>query len=94
MLSLTDDRADSIGSYSAALRAAGATRVDCWTYSKTVGIALVWAGAEDEGTMSLALHIVPANWVSKPRVTAPVRGIDIRWSWANVIALRAAEGRV
>ena len=94
VLSLTDDRADSIGSYIAALRAAGATQVDCWTYSKTVGIALVRAGAEDEGTMSLALHIVPVNWVSeprawesKPRVTAPVRGIDIRWSWADVIAL-------
>lgn len=87
VLELEERREDSIGSYTAALRAAGATRADCWTYSETVGIALVWAGFEDEGTMSLALHVVPASWVSERRVTKPVRGIDVRWSWSEVIDL-------
>lgn len=90
VLALADRRADSIGSYTGALRAAGATRVDCWTYSEDFGLALVWAGAEDEGTMSLALHVVPVAWVSERFVAKPVRGIDVRWSWKDVIALRAA----
>ncbi|WP_439591916.1 hypothetical protein [Microbacterium sp.] len=91
VLSLAEERADSIGSYIAALRDAGATDVDCWTLSDAMGLALVRAGAEDEGTRSLALHIVPAGWVSEPRAGKPVRGIDVGWSWADVIALRAAD---
>jgi len=89
MLSLTEDRTDSIGSYVAALRASGATRVDCWTYTETVGIALVWG--DDDGSTSLAWHIVPVSWVSEPRVGKPVKQrIDIRWSWDEVVALRTA----
>ncbi|MGL3149277.1 hypothetical protein ACSS7Z_02830 [Microbacterium sp. A82] len=91
VLDLSDRRNDSIGSYTAALRAAGATHVDCWTYSEKIGLALVWAGAEEEGTMSLALHIVPAGWVSESRVTKAVRGIDVRWSWSEVVDLYAAR---
>ena len=91
VLDLADSRGDSIGSYSAALRAGCATHVDCWTYSETIGLALVWAGAEDEGTMSLALHVVPVSWVSEPRVKNAVHGIDVRWSWAEVVALYAAR---
>lgn len=91
VLDLADRRNDNIGSYTAALRVAGATGVDCWTYSETVGLALVWAGVEDEGTMSLALHVVPASWVSERRVKKAVWDIDVRWSWAEVIALYAAR---
>lgn len=89
VLDLDTRSSDSIGSYTAALRSAGATHVDCWTYSESVGLALAWAGDEDAGTMSLALHVVPVSWVSEPRVTKPVPGVDVRWSWADVIALRA-----
>ena len=95
VLDLADDRSDSIGLYTAALLAGGATRVDCWTYSKSVGLALVWAGAEDEGTMSLALHVVPVSWVSErpswvsERRSKAVHGIDVRWSWTDVVALYA-----
>lgn len=91
VLDLADDRGDSIGSYTAALLAGGATHVDCWTYSETIGLALVWAGAEDEGTMSLALHVVPASWVSELRSKKAVHGIDVRWSWTDVVALYAAR---
>jgi hypothetical protein len=87
VLDLDARSSESIGSYAAALRSAGATHVDCWTYSEAVGLALVWAGDEDAGTMSLALHVVPASWVSAPRVKKPVSGVDVRWSWADVIAL-------
>lgn len=89
VLPLDDARTDSIGSYTAALCDAGVTRVDCWTYSESVGLALVWAGIGDEGTMSLALHIIPASWVSEPRAEKRVSGIDVRWSWSDVVALHA-----
>lgn len=91
---------DSVGTFVAALRAAGATRADVWRYSEAVGIALVWAGDESEGTASLALHLVPASWVSAPpdwvskrraREWRPVRELDLRWSWADVIELNAAR---
>lgn len=91
VLDLGEARSDSIGSYTAALLAAGAVRVDCWTYSETVGLALVRAGMEDEGTRSLALQLVPVSWVSERRAGKAVRGIDVRWSWAEVIALHAAR---
>jgi hypothetical protein len=84
---LNGTRRDSIGSYLTALRDAGATRADWWTYTETVGLALVWAGGDEQGTRSLALHVVPASWVSEPRAGKPVEGIDIRWSWAEVSAL-------
>ncbi|XUK63202.1 hypothetical protein ABMA10_14620 [Plantibacter sp. RU18] len=44
VVDLREDRADRIGSYTSALRVAGATHVDSWRYSDTVGLALVWAG--------------------------------------------------
>lgn len=102
VLDLADRRPDSIGSYTAALRDAGATRVNCWRYSETVGFSLVWSGVEDKGTMSLALHVVPASWVREPRswvskrdarAWRPVHGIDVRWSWAEVIALYESRMR-
>lgn len=88
---LTQGRDDSIGSYAAALREAGASQVSYWTYDKTLGFALVRAGVEDEGTMSLAFHVVPASWVSESRTGPAVHGIDVRWSWADVVALHAAR---
>ncbi|WP_235036114.1 hypothetical protein [Arthrobacter sp. 18067] len=87
VLDLEGRRADSTGSYTAALRSAGATHVDCWTYSETVGLALVWVDDEDAATMSLALHVVPVSWVSEPRAKGWVQGIDVQWSWADVVAL-------
>jgi hypothetical protein len=93
VLPLTEERPDSVGSYTAALRGSGATEVDCWTYSESTGLALVRAGATDDGTRSLALHIVPAAWVSDARAGRPVRGIDLGWSWSDVVALYAARER-
>lgn len=91
VLSLTDERVDSIGSYTTALRAAGATHADCWTYSETTGLALVRAGQEEAGTLSLALHVVPVAWVSERYVAKPVKGIDVRWSWADVVELHRSR---
>ncbi|KJQ53327.1 hypothetical protein [Microbacterium sp. SA39] len=81
----------SIRSYVDALRAAGATQVSSWTYSDAFGVALVGAGVEDEATVSLALHVVPVGWVSERYASGPVPGIDVRWSWAEVIDLFAAR---
>ena len=91
VLPLTEKRSDSVGSYSAALRESGATEVDCWTYSESTGLALVRAGEVDDGTRSLALHVVPAGWLSDARAGRPVRGIELRWSWSDVVALYAAR---
>lgn len=87
VLDLTEVRTDSMGSYTAALRASEATRADVWIMSEQTGLALVWAGAAEEGTLSLALHIVPSSWVSESCAMKPVRGIDVAWSWSDVVAL-------
>lgn len=87
VLDLTEARTDSVGSYAAALCASGATRADVWTLSEERGLALVWAGAAEEGTLSLALHIVPSSWVSESRAAKAVRGLDLAWSWTEVVAL-------
>lgn len=96
-------RRDSVGSYLAALRAGGATRASIWRYSETTGLALVRAGDEDLGTASLALHIVPRSWVSDPPVGVskrrardwePVPGIDVTWSWSEVVDLHAERMRL
>ena len=91
---LAEQRGDSIGSYAAALVASGATHVDCWTFSQSLGLALVWAGDDDAGTMSLAFHVVPASWVSEPRAAKSVPGIDVRWSWSEVVDLWASKDAV
>lgn len=90
-LDLDERRDDSIGSYAEALKAAGATRVDCWVYSDTLGLSLVWAGDEQLGTMSLAVHLVPASWVFERGASEAVAGIDVRWSWADVTDLHRAS---
>jgi len=72
--------------------AAGATSADCWTASESWGLALVRAGVEEEGSLSLALHVVPVAWVSESRAGKAVRGVDVRWSWADVTALYAGMG--
>lgn len=84
-MDLAADSDDSIGSYRAALRDAGVTRADCWAYSDSLGVVMVWSGDEAEGTRSLALHIVPADWVLDRLARDPVDGIDVHWSWADVI---------
>lgn len=89
-MDLAADSDDSIGSYRAALRDAEVTRADCWAYSDSQGVVMVWAGSEAAGTRSLALHLVPASWVLGRLAGDPVDAIDVRWSWADVIELARA----
>lgn len=93
----------SIASYLAALRTAGATRANVWKYSETAGLALVRVDGEAGQTTSLALHIVPASWVSgvpigvskrRARDWAAVEGIDLRWAWSEVVALHEERMRL
>lgn len=89
---LEQHHGDSLASYAEALRAAGATAARVWTLSETLGMALVWAGSDDAGDASLAVHLVPASWVSERYGGAkPVAGIDVRWTWADVVALADAR---
>jgi hypothetical protein len=76
--------ADSVGSYAAALRAAGATEALWWEYEQTHGAVLVWSGDESAGTLKLALHMVPVSWVSERRSVPAVDGIDVHWSPADI----------
>lgn len=88
LLDLKTRRDDSIGSYTRALAAAGATRVDAWVFvEQGVGAALVWAGDEQAGTSSVSLHVVPPSWVHERGAEGAVEGIDVRWSWADVVDL-------
>lgn len=83
-LDLADARLDSIGSYTAALNAAQTTDAKYWVGEDSWGVVLTWAGDVDDGTLTLALHIVPAAWVSEHRAEGPVTGIDVTWSWDDV----------
>ncbi|MBO0981422.1 hypothetical protein [Microbacterium sp. SD291] len=87
---LKEFRGDSIRSYLTALTAAGATRVNSWTYTDAVGLALVWTGDAGAEDASLALHIVPSSWVSERHARKSMRGIDVRWSWSEVVELYAS----
>lgn len=49
------------------------------------------AGDEVVGTRSLAAHIVPESWVFEPAARGPVAGIDVRWSWADVVELHRSR---
>lgn len=89
-MDLQTDSDDSVGSYRNALRESGATRADCWAYSDELGIALVWAGTEADGTRSLALHIIPASWGINRFAIDTVDGIDLTWSWTDVVDLAAS----
>lgn len=99
-LDLEDPPFDGIRPYAVALRDGGATRVDYWMYSEEIGHALVHAGDAEAGTMSLALHLVPAPWLSerlseqasRRKRSRPIPPKpDLRWSWSEVIALHGAR---
>lgn len=92
---LMEHRRDSIGSYASALQEAGITHGNYWAIAgvdgSLMGLTLIWAGDEEEGTLSLACHVVPVSWVAERFVSKAAQGIDLRWSWADVIALSAAR---
>lgn len=76
------------GGYAAALAESGATRADWWAFGDRAVVLMVGRGAVD-AARSLALHIVPIGWVwDRRRVVMPAT--DLRWSWADVVALRDA----
>lgn len=84
---LDEAQMNSVASYAEALRTVGITRGSFWAFSKTIGLALIWAGDEVTGTISLAFHVVPTSWVSELCAEKPARDLDLRWSWADVIEL-------
>lgn len=81
---LTYRGVDSVAAYAAALREASGHEADTWDFGLDTGAALVWTGEESLGTLTLALHIVPASWVNERRAGIPVYGIDVRWSITDI----------
>lgn len=91
-LDLSSDPSDSMGSYAAALRASGATQADRFVYVQDhLGVVVVRAGEEEAGTRSLAVHVVPESWVFERAAHEPVDGIDVTWSWSDVIELHRSR---
>lgn len=91
-IDLSSDAGDSMGSYAAALRASGVTQADRFVYVQDhLGGVVVRAGDEAAGTRSLAVHVVPEGWVFEPAARGPAAGIDVRWSWADVIDLHRSR---
>jgi hypothetical protein len=84
---LQEAKKNSVASYAAALLDSGVTQGNFWVLTGSIALGLIWAGEETEGTMSLALHVVPSDWVSQRRPAKSVADIDLRWSWADVIEL-------
>lgn len=41
----------------------------------------------------MALQVVPSGWVSQTRPTPPkkLRGLDLAWSWADVVEYAVSE---
>jgi hypothetical protein len=89
---LQEAKKNSVASYVSALLDAGATRGNFWGLRGDIALGLIWAGEEAEGTMSLALHVVPTSWAVRRYAEKPVAGIDLRWSWAEVIELYRSHG--
>lgn len=89
---LREAQKNSVASYVSALLDAGTTRGNFWGLRGDIALGLIWAGDETEGTMSLALHVVPTSWAIQRHAEKPVAGIDLRWSWADVIELYRSHG--
>jgi hypothetical protein len=74
---------DSIAAYAAALRVAGATAVTWWVVDGA-GVALVHSGDAILRDLALAVHIVPAGWVSERRATDGVDVPPLAWSRSDI----------
>ncbi|MDJ1115532.1 hypothetical protein [Microbacterium dauci] len=79
------DRAgrDSVAAYATALRAAGATAASWWV-ADGAGVALVHSGDATTRDLTLAVHVVPASWVSDRRATTGIDVPPLDWSRADI----------
>lgn len=89
---LQEAKKNSVASYVSALLDAGVTRGNFWGLRGGIALGLIWAGEETEGTMSLALHVVPTSLAIRRHAEKPIAGIDLRWSWADAIELYRSHG--
>ena len=80
-----DQRGDGpVAEYAASLRDANARTAQWWTLNET-GVVVVRSGDEDAGDLALAVHLVPARWVSGRSGTPTGRApTDLRWSRAEI----------
>lgn len=80
-----DGRGDGpVAAYAAALRAAGARDARWWVLNET-GVVVVRSGDAEVGDLALAVHLVPARWVSGRSATTSGRApADLQWSRADI----------
>lgn len=64
----------------------GASRANWWR-SGDWALVLVVSSEPSAAAESMALHIVPVGYVSERRPSKKVPPLDLRWSWADVVAL-------
>lgn len=73
-----------VAAYAAALRAAGARDARWWVLND-IGVVLVRSGDADAGGLALAVHLVPARWLSGRGATTSGRTpVDLRWSRTDI----------
>lgn len=80
----------AIDTYLTCLGEAGADQAKFWTLGRERAAVLVWSGDKDTGTRALALHVVPAHWVSDRYDGKPER-VDLRWDAASVQATKEKD---
>lgn len=90
---------ESADSYAAELARTGARRADWWAFDDRAIVLVIYGDPAPEPKTSIAVHVVPRNWVwddaARAKVTESdlVTG-DLSWSWADVVAAAdAAEPR-
>lgn len=74
------------GGYATALMRSGARRANWWDAGDTA-LVLVVSGDPSGSAESMSIHIVPVGWVSQARPAKKAAGIDLRWSWADIVKL-------
>lgn len=74
------------GSYATALVRSGTRRANWWDTGDTA-LVLVLSGDPSGSAESMSIHIVPVGWVSQARPAKKVAGVDLSWSWADVVEL-------
>src|SRR5690606_28394465 len=82
---------DRVGAYVAGLRDAGVSSAEYWEYGTAHAVVLVWTGDEEDGTLTLALHVLPASWVSERRTKPAGDRLDVRWTISEILEPRGAS---
>lgn len=71
-----------------------ARRADWWETGDSAIVLVVYGDPIPAPVRRMAVHVVPIGWVSQRRPTAAKKmtGLDLAWSWRDVIAVARTGG--